>query len=373
MRILHIYKAYHPVVGGIENHVRLLAEGQARAGHRVTVLVTSPSFRGERQVLNGVEVIKAGRLVELASTPLSLRLGWELARQRPDVAHVHAPYPPGELLQHLLGKSHATVLTYHSDVVRQVRLAKLYRPLMRRVLRRVDRILVSSPAALAWEALREHRARCVVVPLGIPLDRFANVDAQAVAWVRSEAGAPPLLLFVGVFRYYKGLSYLLEAMQWVPATLLLVGGGPLETELRAQGERLGLADRVRFAGRVSDKDLPAYYHAADLFVLPSCERSEAYGLSQLEAMAAGLPVVGTELGTGTTFVNRHGETGLVVPPKDPRALADAINALLGDEALCRRLALGARQRAQALSAERMTAAVEDVYRAALADGEAKRR
>ena len=372
MRILHIYKAYHPVVGGIENHVRLLAEGQARAGHRVTVLVTSPSFRGERQLLNGVEVIKAGRLVELASTPLSLRLGWELVRQRPDVAHVHAPYPPGELLQHLLGKSRATVLTYHSDVVRQVRLAKLYRPLMRRVLRSVDRILVSSPAALTWEALREHRVRCVVVPLGIPLERFAHVDPQAVAQLRSAAGAPPVLLFVGVFRYYKGLSYLLEAMQWVPATLWLVGGGPLEDDLRAQADRLGLADRVRFVGRVSDKDLPTYYHAADLFVLPSCERSEAYGLSQLEAMAAGLPVVGTELGTGTTFVNRHGETGLVVPPKDARALADAINTLLGEKALRDRLALGARQRAQALSAERMTAAVEDVYRAVLAGSERER-
>ena len=366
MRIVHIYKDYFPVVGGIENHVRLLAEGQARAGHEVTVLVTAPGLRSERLVLNGVEVVKAGRLAKVASTPLSLRLGWELMRWRADVAHVHAPYPPGELLQHLAGRSRATVLTYHSDVVRQVRLARLYRPLGQRMLRGVDRILVSSPAALAWNSLREHRQRCVVVPLGIPLERFATADADAVARVRAVAGGMPLLLFVGVFRYYKGLQYLLEAMRQVRAALLLVGGGPLEGELRRQAEALGVGERVIFAGRVPDEELPAYYHGADLFVLPSCERSEAFGLSQVEAMAAGLPVVGTELGTGTTFVNRHGETGLVVPPRDSQALADAINRLLGDEELRRRLADGARERSRAFAVERMLADVERVYVDALA-------
>lgn len=366
MRILHIYKDYYPVVGGIENHVRLLAEGQSRAGHEVTVLVTAPSLSGAREHLGGVEVIKVGRLVKLASTPLSLRLGWELTRRRPDVTHVHSPYPPGEVFQYLLGKSRVTVWTYHSDVVRQACLARLYRPLMRRVLRGVDRILVSSPAHLAWETLREHRGKCVLVPFGIPLERFQSADKEMVARLRADAGGLPVLLFVGVFRYYKGLQYLVEAMAQIRAVLMLVGGGPLEEELRRQVEALGLGERVRFAGRVSDEDLPAYYRAADLFVLPSCERSEAFGLSQVEAMAAGLPVVGTELGTGTTFVNRDGETGLVVPPKNPQALADAINRLLTDDALRQRLAAGARERSCAFDARRMLADVERVYEAALA-------
>ncbi|MGC9359680.1 MAG: glycosyltransferase [Anaerolineae bacterium] len=361
MRILHLYKDYYPVVGGIENHVRLLAEGQARAGHEVAVLVTNPSLRSSRERLADVDVTKVGRLAKVASTPLSLRFGWELAHRRPDIAHVHSPYPPAEALQYLLGKSRATVLTYHSDVVRQRHLARLYRPLMQRVLGNVDRILVSSPAHLASQMLVEHREKCHVVPFGIRLERFASADPVRVAKLRGMAQCLPLLLFVGVFRYYKGLQYLIEAMADVEALLVLVGSGPLEGELRQQVTELGLGDRVRFAGRVSDEELPTYYQAADLFVLPSCEPSETFGIAQVEALAAGLPVVGTELGTGTTFVNRHEETGLVVPPKDARALAAAIKRLLGDEALRRRLGEGARRRAQVFDAERMLVEVERIY------------
>jgi len=361
VRILHLYKDYYPVVGGIENHIRLLAEGQARAGHDVAVLVTNPSLCGMRERVAGVDVTKAGRFIKVASTPLSLRLGWELCRRRPDVTHVHSPYPPAEVFQYLFGKSRATVLTYHSDVVRQRRLARLYRPLMRQVLKSVDRILVSTPAHLTSATLGEHRAKCLVIPYGIPLERFASADPERVAELRAIAQGLPLLLFVGVFRYYKGLRYLVEAMAQVQAVLVLVGKGPREGELRQRVAELGLGGRVRFVGRVNDDDLPAYYQAADLFVLPSCEPSETFGIAQLEALAAGLPVVGTELGTGTTFVNRHGETGLVVPPKDPAALANAINRLLGDGALYSRLSAGARLRAQAFGAGRMLAAVERVY------------
>jgi len=365
VRILHLYKDYYPVVGGIENHVRLLAEGQAQAGHEVAVLVTNPSLRSARERLADVDVIKVGRLAKVASTPLSLRFGWELARRHPDIAHVHSPFPPAEALQFLLGKSRATVLTYHSDVVRQRRLAHLYRPLMRRVLGSVDRILVSSPAHLDSQMLAEHRGKCQVVPFGIRLDRFASAEPARVAELREMASGLPLLLFVGVFRYYKGLQYLIEAMADVEALLVLVGSGPLEGELRQQVAELGLRERVRFAGRVADEDLPAYYRVADLFVLPSCEPSETFGIAQLEALAAGLPVVGTELGTGTTFVNRHGETGLVVPPKDARALAVAIKRLLGDDALRRRLGEGARGRAQLFDAERMLEEVTRVYQEVL--------
>jgi glycosyltransferase involved in cell wall biosynthesis len=361
MRILHLYKDYYPVMGGIENHVRLLAEGQARAGDEVAVLVTNPGLRGTREHLGGVDVTKVGRLAKVASTPLSLRFASELTRRRPDITHVHSPYPPAEVLQYLLGRSHATVLTYHSDVIRQRRLARLYRPLMRRVLGRVDRILVSSPAHLASQLLVEYRSKCRVVPFGIRLDRFETADPGRVAALRAMAEGRISLLFVGVFRYYKGLQYLIEAMADVEALLVLVGSGPLEGELRQRVAELGLDERVRFAGRVSDQDLPAYYQAANLFVLPSCEPSETFGIAQLEALAAGLPVVGTELGTGTTFVNRHEETGLVVPPKDSKALSAAINRLLGDEALRRRLSEGARRRAQLFDAERMLAEVERIY------------
>jgi rhamnosyl/mannosyltransferase len=366
MRILHVYKAYYPVLGGIENHVRLLAEGQAAAGHEVTVLATTSGARTQVESLGGVRVIKAGRLAEVASTPLSLSLPIHLVRQRPDITHLHFPYPPGELAQALLLGARRTVLSYHSDVVRQKRLLKLYYPLMMRVLRRVDRILVSSPPYLASSAtLAQVRERCTIIPYGIAQERFRR-PAPGVEALRRALGPGPTVLFVGVLRYYKGLSYLLEAMRQVPARLVIVGEGPEGAALREQTEALGLTGQVTFAGRIEDDALPAYYQAADVFCLPASERSEAFGLVQVEALSAGLPIVSTELGTGTSYVNQDGVSGLVVPTRNAGALAHALGTLVQDAELRRRLAAGARQRAEAFTAERMLREIETVYGEVLA-------
>ncbi len=362
LSIVHVYKDYWPVVGGIENLVRLLAEGQARRGHRVTVLVTSPGRRTTRSVEGGVSVIRAGRLATVASTPLSLALPRELARLDADVTHLHFPYPVGEVAQLLVGRSRRTVISYQSDIVRQRLLGALYRPLLGRVLDRADRLLASSPAYVAsspWLASR--RDKCAVVPNGIDLARCRDADPERVAALRHEHGER-IVLFVGKFRYYKGLGYLIEAMARLDATLLVAGTGPLETSLRAQAAASPAASRIRFLGEVADAELPDLLAAADLLVLPSCERSEAFGLVLVEAMAAGTPVISTELGTGTSYVNRHGETGLVVPPRDPPALAAAITELLADPARRRAMGTAAAARAEAMfSADAMVDRVLEVY------------
>ena len=141
MKILHVYKDYYPVLGGIENHIRVLAEAQAQRGHQVTVLVTNASRQTSEGTLNGVRVIKAGRLATLASTPLSLALPLALRREHPDIAHLHVPYPLGDLAQAVFGRSRRMVITYHSDVVRQRTLLRLYAPLLRRTLDRGRSVL----------------------------------------------------------------------------------------------------------------------------------------------------------------------------------------------------------------------------------------
>ncbi len=195
-----------------------------------------------------------------------------------------------------------------------------------------------------------------------------EADAARVAGLRRRLGQP-LLLFVGRLRYYKGLHYLLRALGDLPGVgLAVVGSGPMEAEWKGLAKELGVAGRAHFLGEIADGELPACYHAADCFVLPACERSEAYGLVQVEAMAAGLPVICTELGTGTSFVNLHGETGLVVPPRDPHALAEACRSLLADADLRRRM--GAQGRARALAEftlERMVERVEAVYEEVMRD------
>ncbi len=363
MRILHIYKDYHPVLGGIENHLRWLARGQAARGHEVTALVTNPAgMRTTVQIEEGVRVIRAARLATVASTPLSLTLPRQLWRQRPDIVHLQFPYPVGEISNLFLGHGRATIISYQSDVVRQAGVLRLYHPLLRVVLRRADRILASSPRYIeSSEYLRPLAGRCTVLPIGVEVERYARPRPAEVAALRRRFPGP-LLLFVGRLRYYKGLNYLIQAMAAVNATLLVAGTGPEAANLTVQTGQAGLEKRVVFLGDVSDDDLPAYYQAADLFVLPSSQRSEAYGIALLEAMAAGTAVISTELGTGTSWLNQHGVTGLVTPARDSAALAGAINALLSDEARRGQMAAAAQARARSeFDLERQIDRILDVY------------
>ncbi len=364
--MLHVYKDFHPVPGGIEGHIRDLAVRLRRLGVDASVLVTSPDRHTRREVLFGVPVTKAGRLGQLASTPISPALCLELWRTEADVYHLHFPYPLGEAA-YLLRPRGRLVITYHSDIVRQRNLLRFYRPLLGRLLRRADAILVTSPQYLESSPfLRPVAAKCRVVPLGIDLSRFDAFDPDRVAAWRAKLGSP-LVLFVGRFRYYKGLDYLLGALRLVPGVRLgLVGDGPAGPRLRRLVAEFGLESRVTFLGVLPDGELPALYRAADVYVLPATERSEAFGISLLEAMAAGLPVVTTELGTGTSYVNRHRETGLIVPPRDPEALAAALAELLADPERRRAMGSAGRKRVEAeFTLDRMVGEVLRVYRGVL--------
>ncbi len=367
MHILHIYKDYYPVLGGIENHVRLLAEAQAARGHTVTVLVTGPTRQTTVVDQGSVRVIFAGRLATVASTPLSLALPLDLRRLRPDIAHLHLPYPVGDVAQQLFGRARRTVISYHSDIVRQRGWLRLYGPVLRRALRTADAILATSPRYVETSPyLAPLAARCTVVPYGIDADRFATADPAAVAAIRARHPGP-LVLFVGQLRYYKGVEYLLQAMAQLPATALIVGGDSTRRmgELNGLAQSLGVAGRVRFLGP-KDQELPAYYHASDVFVLPSIERSEAFAIVQLEAMAAGRPVVSCDVGTGVAWVNQHEVTGLVVPPRDAPALSAALNRLLADPRLRARMSAAGRERVfSTFTQARMRAAIEAVYAAVL--------
>lgn len=358
MKILHVYKDYFPVPGGIENHVKLLAEAQAARGHDVTVLVTSRSGTSHTEHINGVRILFASRIFEVSSAPFSIEMFRRVRELRPDITHLQSPYPFGEMAFNFFGSSRAMVLSYQSDIVRQKLAGRLYIPMLHRVLERADAILASSPNYIESSAiLRQWRTKCVVVPLA-----------------SHSLGLPPIpnplprtdLLFVGRLRYYKGVNYLLRALALLPnVSLTVVGIGPMENEWKKLARTLELDTRITWAGEVPDADLPAYYDACNIFVLPCSERSEAFGLVQLEAMAAARPVVSCDVDTGVAWVNQNGQTGLVVPPKNPRALADALTRLLGDAAL--RAQMGAAGRARVASefgvdkmAERVMAVYERV-------------
>ena len=361
MRILHVYKDSYPVLGGIENHIKVLAEAQVAAGRQVVVLVCGPGRRTQVETLNGVRITKAGRLATVASMPLSLAQPLALRRMKPDVVHIHSPYPLGEMTNWFWGRGRATVMTYHSDVVRQRGWLRLYAPVLRRVLEAVDRIIVDSQPYIdtsTW--LQPVRHKCVAVPIGVDAQRFVPSPRTPLD--------KPTVLFVGRLRYYKGLDTLLQAMASTPETqLLVVGDGPMRGVWEALAQELGLSDQVCFAGDVDDADLPRWYQKADIFVLPSNSRAEAYGIVLLEAMASGLPCITTELGTGSSWIVQDGVSGTVVPPQDSSSLAEAIAVLLADPALRQSMGRAGRERVERhFSVERMTQGVEDVYQKVLA-------
>jgi len=343
--------------------LKWVAEAQAELGHDVTVLVASLNRQEQIDMQQGVRVHKVPRLATVASTPITPTLPFAIRRYKPDIAHVHSPYPPGELFNYLFGRAKFSVMTYHSDVVRQQTLLKFYKPLFKRVLNRIDVIMPTSANYIESSSfIRSHKHKCRVVPLGIDLCRF-DTPPSALAQTLKEIHGSPLVLFVGRLRYYKGIDTLIDAMSHVnKGKALIVGDGPLRAELEAHVNRLNLSGHVHFAGDVSNDDLPAYFQAADCFVLPSNSRAEAFGIVLLEAMASGLPCISTELETGTSWVVQDGITGFVVPPQNSSELAQAINTMLGDNVLRRKMAQASLKRVHAnFSKEKMVNNIMQIY------------
>ncbi len=366
MKILQVYKNYAPTRGGIESHVRQIARGLNRRGIDNEVLVTSSDRRTSVEEIDGVSVVRAARVVEVASTPISVALIRQMARTDADIVHLHLPYPVGDVGYLVAGGGRRLVVTYHSDVVRQWWAGPAYHPLLRLLLHRASAIIATSPPYLqSSPTLSRFADRCKVVPIGVDLAKFAP---HAAGWKKvretwETPAFPHLVLFVGRFRAYKGITYLIDAMRDLPARLLLIGDGPMADRLRAQVSIAGLDQQVVFLPDIDDANLPAYYAAADAFVLPSTQRSEAYGIALLEAMASGCPIVSTELGTGTSWVNQDGITGWVVLPGSAPELSGALQELLHAPEVRDRLGREARQRAVLeFGEEHMLDQIEDIYR-----------
>lgn len=363
MRILQVNKLYYPWIGGVERIVQDIAEGlKGRAD--VSVLVCQPKGRGRREAVNGVGVVRASSLGIFLSMPVSLCFPFLLRRlsKDADVLHFHLPFPLGVISYFLARPEGKVVVWWHSDIVRQKKMMFFYRPLLLRFLRRADRIIVATPEHIQHSPyLRDFRGKCEVIPFGVDADGFHLSDCVRleVEDIRAKYG-PKIVLFVGRLIYYKGAEYLIRAMKDVDGILLIVGEGPLESQLRALAAEIGIEDKIIFLGGLRDREMVACYHSCDVFVLPSIARSEAFGIVQLEAMACGKPVINTDLPTGVPRVSLDGETGITVPPADSRALAEAINMLLRDSELREQCGANARRRVEEYFT--MNRMIEDIYR-----------
>lgn len=367
VRSLHVYRTYFPdPPGGLQEAIRQICFAVQGFGVENTIFALSPT--PQPTVIKRPEgcVVRARSWLAPASCDLGAFEAFRLFHQqseRADVVHLQFPWPFMDLLQFVAVKR-PSILTYHSDIVRQRLLGQAYAPLMQRTLREASVIVATSPAYAATSPVLSDRAirdRVRVIPLGIDESSYPAPDHSVFARLGLDEGEA-YFFFIGVLRYYKGLHTLVQAARQVGTRIVVAGSGPEGDALQQMAHDLG-ARNVLFAGQVTDAEKVALIKRCRALVLPSHLRSEAFGMVLVEASMLGRPMVSCEIGTGTSYVNLDGETGFVVPPEDPDALAAALRTLLADDSLTNRLGLGARARYDRMfSGPALGRAYADLYR-----------
>ena len=364
MRVLHFYKTYWPdTFGGGERTINAIAEHSQNLGaeHHVLSLSTEPSKR--IRTFNGQTLHQAKRLFSFASTDITIDGIGKFHRlsKASDIIHLHFPWPFMDPVYLAFASKKPTVLTYHSDAVGSRFLESVYAPLQHRLLARVDVIAPTSPNYLETSpVLQRYRKKTAVVPLGIDASAYPSPTSKNLDRLRDRF-PQRFFLFTGVLRHYKGLDNLLRAAGKTDLHIVIAGAGKREAELLALKDTLRL-ENIHFAGAVDEAEKVALLELCTGFVFPSNKRSEAFGLSLVEAAMMGKPMITCEIGTGTSYINVDGVTGFVVPPNDPDALANAMNRLAEDSRKQMAFGEAARQRyEQHFRAQTMGQRYFDIY------------
>lgn len=357
--VLHIGKFYPPHNGGMETHLRDLTTQQTKAAE-VNVIVANQARRDESCVMEGVRVTRVARIATIASMPVCPGMAAAIRGCPADLVHIHMPNPGAALAFLMSGHTGKLVITHHADTLGREVLRRFSDPFVNRLMQRASRIIVTSARYLESSSeLAPFHDKCRVVPLGIDARYAAGTDKVAIELLHQEFG-DRLVLAVGRLVPYKGFDILIRAMKDVDAKLLLIGAGPQHNALAALAESEGVEKKVALLGRV--ENIAPYLASASMFVLPSLTRAEAFGMVQLEAMAAGLPVINTDIDSGVPEVGIDGETGITVPPGDIAALSEAMRLLIDRKDLRIRFGEAARTRIRAeYTGELMVARTFSVY------------
>jgi len=337
--VLHVGKFYPPHHGGMERVLETLCQ-VSRGLVESRVLVTNASRETIEEEVGGIPVTRVGTIGAAGSVHIAPAFAGHLRRARADLIVLHEPNP-WALLCYAIARPRAPLaIWYHSDVVRPaLQYALFYAPMARIAYSRARRFVVSSPVLGAHAAaLQPYQSRVTVIPFGIDPASWHAADGSA--------GGPPFVLFAGRHVDYKGVDVLLRALKDSAARAVIAGDGPRRGAWEQLAGELGLNGRVTFTGEIPDRELRTLMHTCTALVLPSITRAEAFGYVQLEAMAAGKPVISTDVPSGVSWVNQDGRTGLVVRAGDAAALRDAVDRLTTDPALAARLGAAGRARVE---------------------------
>lgn len=377
MKVVHVYRTYFPdPPGGLQEAIRQICLATKTQGIETKIFTLSPSPYPRQVMFSEGSVIRSKSWAAPSSCDLG---GLDALRQFKsltawaDIVHYHFPWPFADILHLLVGRGKPSVMTYHSDILRQRRLASLYDPLMRYTLKAMSAVVATSPTYARTSPVLTQlvpRDRLRVIPLGMADFSGAAVsdEVEIDELGRLELGDRPFFLALGVLRYYKGLHTLIEAASAIDANIVIAGSGPEQGRLESQARETKVTNII-FAGQVNEREKIALLQRCRALVLPSHLRSEAFGMVLVEASMFGRPMICCEIGSGTSYINIDGETGFVVPPESPADLAQAMKCLLMDEVLADRMGSAARRRyEQHFSSPALSAAYTHLYQEVLQGG-----
>jgi glycosyltransferase involved in cell wall biosynthesis len=369
--VLHLGKFSNERVGGIETVVDTLLSGLS-LDFNLFNLVANNSFKSKIIEQTGYAEHSIALAGIFSRTPFCPSMPYYIKkmhrRYQFSMVHLHLPNPMSHLASEILPDSVKRIISWHSDVIRQKKLLRIYQPFVNRLLKQASALIVStSYLAEHSTQIKTARERNIIriIPYGVDFDYFlVNKYQEKIALIQHQYSHRFMVFSLGRHVYYKGFCYLIEAMKQLPTNIILLlgGEGSLTQKLREQVKILKLEQQVYFLGQIDKRDLPAYYHACDLFCLPSIDQSEAFGIAQLEAMACAKPVVCCDVTHAASNLNQDGVTGLVVSPRCPTSLANAILKLYQEPLL--RLSLGrsahyyAREK---FTTQKMVAQIKSLY------------
>ncbi|MEM2073609.1 MAG: glycosyltransferase [Nitrososphaeria archaeon] len=363
MKILHLGKLCPPKEGGIEVFSFDLLEYLNSKGIRADLLCFGGDTRED--IFKNFNYYACKMSLKVRSAPISLdylRIFKKIEKDY-DIIHVHSPNPIAELLA--IFSSKKVIIHWHSDIVKQKILYKFYRPIQQRALKKACKIICTSPNYLeSSKQLKGFKEKAIVIPLGFNAKRLEGFsEDKSIGDLLEKYKHRKIVLSIGRLVEYKGFEYLIEAGEYLDNNflILIAGGGPLFKKLKGKIVDLKLQDRVILLGRVDN--ITQLLKRCDVFCLPSVLRTEAFGLVLVEALSFGKPLVTTDVkGSGMSYVNQHGVTGLVVPPRDPKALAEAFKKICYDKELYQRFSMNARERFQEFDIQSVGERIIELYK-----------
>lgn len=374
MNILQFGRFWGNVHGGVERHVASLLEGLSLRGHKVFNLVAAKDgIYKEIQYFNStvIEVPSFGNFMSTAVAPQLIIKALELHKSIGfDIFHFHYPDPLSSVASLFLDKKVPRIITWHSDIIRQKRALQIYRPLLNFELRRAKYIIAATASHFSSSEqipveIKNGADRCRVIPYGFNFQDSPAIDSDLVAKIKIKSRGRLVIFALGRLVYYKGFDVLIEAASFSECIVYIGGAGPLQEILQNKIKELNLTDKVFLLGALSDIEVNSYMHAADVFCLPSVEKSEAFGIVQVESMAAGTPLLTSYLGNGVNEVGIDAETGLFFKNKSAEDLAEKINYLDGNRSTLIEMSKNCKERVKFFDMQKMIEMHEVVYKASI--------